>query len=104
MVAERAMDRAIGHAALRAASGLFLRLRQNELARDFQKIIVAFPGGALLGIAMSGPEKPQHLAGSSQHLMECTAPIAQFHHGRPEERPVGQTWVSKCRSRCVRDY
>src|SRR3546814_13224137 len=69
MVAERAMDRAIGHAALRAARRLFLRLRQNELARDFQKIIVAFPGGAFLGIA------------------------------RSEERRVGKECVSTCRSR-----
>src|SRR3546814_13845666 len=74
MVAERAMDRAIGHAALRAARRLLLRLRQNELARDFQKIIVAFPGGAFLGIALSGQDKAQHLTGSHKHLMEYSAP------------------------------
>src|SRR3546814_17975574 len=79
MVAERAMDRAIGHAALRAARRLFLRLRQNELARDFQKIIVAFPGGAFLGIALSGPDQ------------------------RAEERREGKEYVSKCRSRCWPD-
>src|SRR3546814_13271172 len=79
MVAERAMDRAIGHAALRAARRLFLRLRQNELARDFQQIIVAFPGGAFLGIALSGPDKAQHLDRKSVG--------------------VGKECVSTCRSR-----
>src|SRR3546814_5011674 len=79
MVAERAMDRAIGHAALRAARRLFLRLRQNELARDFQKIIVAFPGGAFLGIALSGPDKAQHLAGSHKHLLISEEHTSELH-------------------------
>ena len=60
MIVQRAMGRAIGHAALRAARRLFLGLVQNEGLADFQKVLSARISAALFRIGLFLAHELQH--------------------------------------------
>ncbi len=60
VVVQRAVRRAIGHAALRAAARLLLGLLQQIGARDLGKVFGPNLGRALLGIGLSHPDEFLH--------------------------------------------
>ena len=60
MIVQRAMRRAIGHAALRAARRLLLGPVEDEAAADLQKIIRAVVGRSLVRIGLAQAHKFQH--------------------------------------------
>src|SRR3546814_4984567 len=60
MVVQRAVGRAIGHPALRAARRLFLRLVEDEAAADFEEVVGAIVGRTFLGIGLARSHEFQH--------------------------------------------
>ena len=82
MIVQRAMGGAIGNTALRATRRLLLRLVDNEAAADFQEILGARVGGALVGIGLTQSYEFQHrIVG---HCMSSTSVSAM----RIAEKPT----------------
>ncbi|PAV93353.1 hypothetical protein WR25_22673 [Diploscapter pachys] len=77
MVVQRAMDRAIGHAALRAAPGLILRRRRRVACGDFGEILRPRGSVALGGIGLRPAYELQHGIAKGAKPCRLTMPTNQ---------------------------